>query len=54
MEPKTTSSSQNDKKLISLGLVAIGILFLIYSRLESPGLTPDAINSIERLSIVIY
>ena len=54
MEPKTTSSSQNDKKVISLGLVAIGILFLIYSRLESPGLTPDAINSIERLSIVFY
>ena len=51
---KTTVSSQNDKKLIVLGLITIGILFLIYSRFENPGLTPDSINSIERLSIMFY
>ena len=54
MEKKTTASSQNDKKLIFLGLASIVILFLIYSRFESPGLTPDAINSIERIAVVFY
>ena len=54
MENKTTTSSQNDKKLITLGLIAIGILFLIYSRFENPSLTPDALSSIERLSVMFY
>ena len=54
MENKTTTSSQNDKKLITLGLITIGILFLIYSRFESPSLTPDAISSVERLSVMFY
>ena len=54
MGTKTTTGSQNDKKLIALGLSTIGVLFLIYSRFENPGLTPDAINSIERLSIIFY
>ena len=48
MGTKTAMGSQNDKKLIVVGLSTIGILFLIYSRFENPGLTPDAINSIER------
>ena len=51
---QTTPSSQNNKKLITIGLAAIGILFLVYSRFENPGLTPDAISSIERLSIAFY
>ena len=54
MENKTTTSSQNDKKLIALGLIAITILFLIYSRFENPSLTPDAVSSIERLSVIFY
>ena len=54
MGTKTTTRSQNNKRLIFLGLITIGILFLVYSRFENPGLTPDAINSIERLSIVFY
>ena len=54
MGMKTISNSQNDKKMISIGLVTIGILFLVYSRFENPGLTPDAISSIERLSIIFY
>ena len=54
MENKTTTSSQNDKKLITLGFIAIAILFLIYSRFENPSLTPDALSSIERLSVMFY
>jgi len=54
MVNRTTTGSQNDKKLIILGFVTIGILFLIYSRFENPSLTPDAISSIERLSIMFY
>lgn len=49
-----TTNRKNDKKLIMVGLISIGILFLIYSRFENPGLTPDAISSIERLSIAFY
>ena len=54
MNTKTTTDSQNNKKLIALGLISIGILFLVYSRFENTALTPDAISSIERISIVFY
>ena len=42
------------KTLLILGFVSIGILFLIYSRYENPEITPDAISSIERLSVAFY
>ena len=42
------------KILLIIGFVSIGILFLIYSRYENPELTPDAIPSIERLSVMFY
>lgn len=54
MKLQATSGSQNDKLLIILGILSIAILFLIYSRFENPGITPDAISSIERLSIMFY
>ena len=54
MNAKTTTDSQNNKKLIALGLISIGILFLVYSRFENIALTPVAISSIERISIVFY
>ena len=54
MDTKTTKGSQNNKKLIILGLISIGILFLLYSRFENAELTPDAISSIERISIAFY
>ena len=54
MKTKTASSSHNDRKLITLGFVSIAILFIIYARFENPGITPDAINSIERLGIAFY
>ena len=54
MKLQATSGSQNDKRLILLGIFSIAILFLIYSRFENPGITPDAISSIERLSAMFY
>ena len=41
METKTTQGGQNDKKLIILGFISIGILFLIYVRFEYQEITPD-------------
>tara|TARA_B100001123_G_C15216815_1_gene989583 strand:- start:598 stop:1407 length:810 start_codon:yes stop_codon:yes gene_type:complete len=54
MKLQATSSNHNDRRLIVLGFLSIAILFLIYSRFENPGITPDAINSIERLGIAFY
>ena len=54
MKLQATPGSQNDKRLILLGIFSIAILFLIYSRFENPGITPDAISSIERLSVMFY
>jgi len=42
----------NGKKIIILGFVVIGILFLIYSRYQDPELlTPSAIESIQRIAL---
>ena len=54
MKTKTASGSQNEKKLIVLGFISIVVLFIIYARFENPGITPDAISSIERLGISFY
>ena len=54
MKIKTASGSQNEKKLIILGFISIVVLFIIYARFENPGITPDAISSIERLSVAFY
>ena len=54
MKTKTASGSQNEKKLILLGFISIIVLFIIYARFENPGITPDAVSSIERLSISFY
>ena len=54
MKTKTASGSQNEKKLIILGFISIIVLFIIYARFENPGITPDAISSIERLSVEFY
>ncbi|MBT8243576.1 MAG: hypothetical protein HKP34_07785 [Nitrosopumilus sp.] len=43
------------KKLIILGFVTIGILFLIYGRYQDPELlTPSAIDSIQRIAYGFY
>lgn len=54
MEKKTEVRTQKGKSLIILGFVAIAILFLIYARTASLGLTPEAVLGIERLAIVFY
>ena len=54
MKIQTAKCGQNDKKLIILGFVSIAILFLIYSRFESQDITPDAVQSIERLGMGFY
>ena len=54
METKTAKGGQNDKKLIILGFISIGILFLIYVRFEYQEITPDAVQSIERLGTAFY
>ena len=54
MKTNTASGSKNEKKLIILGFISIMILFIIYARFENPGITPDGISSIERLSVSFY
>ena len=54
MKTETAKSDQNDKKLIILGFISIGILFLIYVRFEYQEITPDAVQSIQRLGIAFY
>ena len=54
MKTETTKGGQNDKKLIILGFVSIGILFLIYARFEYQEITPDAVHSIQRLGTAFY
>jgi len=54
MEKKTEVRTQKGKSLIILGFVAIAILFLIYARTASLGLTPEAVLGIQRLAIVFY
>ena len=54
MKTKTASGSKYEKKLIILGFISIIVLFIIYARFENPGITPDAISSIERLSVAFY
>ena len=54
METKIAKGDQNDKKLIILGFISIIILFLIYVRFEYQEITPDAVQSIQRLGVAFY
>jgi len=46
---------KNGKKLIVLGFIVIGILFVMYSRYQDPELiTPDALDSIQRIANGFY
>ena len=51
MEKQASVRSNKGKSLIISGFISIGILFLIYARITSLELTPDAISS---LNAVIY
>jgi hypothetical protein len=46
--------AKDGRALITLGFVAIAILFLIYARLGNSEVTPAAIQSIERLGVAFY
>ena len=55
METQNQKNANKGKKLIILGFVTIGILFLIYGRYQDPGLlTPSAIDSIQRIAYGFY
>ena len=54
MKTQTAKGGQNDKKLIILGFISIVVLFLIYVRFEYQEITPDAVQSIERLGTAFY
>jgi len=54
MEKQTEVRTQKGKSLIILGFVVIAILFLIYARTASLGLTHEAVLAIERLAGIFY
>lgn len=55
MKSESTADSKSGRKLIILGFVTIGILFLLYSRYQDPELiTPDAFDSIQRIAYGFY
>lgn len=55
MDNQAISHSPRGKPLIVLGFVAIGILFLIYSRYQDPELlTPESIEIIQRIAYGFY
>jgi len=49
-----TESKTNDKMLIIIGFVIIGIIFILYSRITNFSITEDSIQSIERVAIGFY
>jgi len=55
MKEQSAKSKNTGKKLIVFGFVIITILFLLYHRYQDPELiTPDALNSIERITYGFY
>ena len=55
MEKETVKQTKSGRKLIILGFVSIGILFLLYSRYQNPELiTPEAFDSIQRIAYGFY
>ena len=55
MNNEPAGESKRGRKLIILGFVTIGILFLLYSRYQDPELiTPDAFDSIQRIAYGFY
>ncbi len=55
MDSHIEKSTNQGKKLIILGFVTIGILFLIYGRYQDPELlTPSAIDTIQRIAYGFY
>ena len=49
-----TERKTNDKMLIIIGFVIIGIIFILYSRITDFSITEESIQSIERVAIGFY
>ncbi len=55
MKEQSAKSTNSGKKLIVFGFVIITIMFLLYYRYQDPELiTPDALNSIQRIAYGFY
>jgi len=54
MEKQARVRINKGKSLIISGFISIAILFLIYARISSLELTPDAISALERIAFVFY
>lgn len=54
MEKRMSIKLNKNKAIIILGFTVITILFLIYARISSLELTPEAVSSLERLAMVFY
>ena len=54
MEKYKAKTKTNDRAFIIIGFIVIGIIFVIYSSLSDFSITPDSLQSIERLAIGFY
>ncbi len=55
MKEQSAKSTNSGKKLIVFGFVIITIMFLLYYRYQDPEIiTPDALNSIQRIAYGFY
>jgi len=54
MKSYKTKIKTNDRNLVIIGFVVIGIIFVLYSNIDDFSITPDSIQAIERLAIGFY
>lgn len=54
MEKSTTVKSTKGKPLIISGFISIAILFLIYTRITSLELVPEAVSALDRIAFIFY
>ena len=54
MESYESKIKTNDRTLIIIGFVVIGIIFVLYSNIDDFSITDDSIQAIERLAVGFY
>ena len=54
MESYESKIKTNDRTLIIIGFVVIGIIFILYSNVDDFSITNDSIQAVERLAIGFY
>ena len=54
METTNSKIKTNDRIFLIVGFVVIGIIFMLYSNVNDFSITPDSMQSIERLAIGFY